>query len=473
MMDPHIERPNTHIPANASASVNVSPDGMRAEVFLTPPEPGGLPVTPELIKIALINKKIAFGIDEEQVRRLSVNPIYHIATLVASGNPPVHGKNAVITPVIRIEKDIRPKELEDGSVDYKDLGIITTVHKGDVLCEKTPPTQGEPGMNVYGSAVAAKPGKDAPLPAGKNTVMSDDKLQLFAACDGHADVVQRKIQVLNVFTVPANVSHSTGNINFLGHVQVNGSVLNGFKVEATGNITIEGTVEGAEVIAAGNVIIKGGVNGSGKGLVKAGGFIKVKYIQSGNVQAGGDIETSFILHSEVHCSGSVSLLGAKGTVVGGRVAAMKAINAMLAGGRNSYVPTTLEVGNDPNTINRSHEIPHELEANKRDAAALLRAINLLSEHKKAGRITPDKLEALQRAISSYQSLAQNAAELEEEMAAIQEVISSSGFGSVNISGTAYPGITIVIGSERLLLESKHDHCSFIRDEQGIQFVPLR
>ena len=462
-----------HVPVSAQASVTVAPDGMRADVLLTPPEPGGFPVTEELIRLALIGKKIQYGIDDAEIKRLTSYPTFHTAMLIAKGTPPVHGTNAVIRPLIRTERDVRPKELPDGSVDYKDLGVIQTVHKGDVLCEKVPSTQGEPGTNVYGAAVSARPGKDAPLPAGKNTVVSDDKLRLLAACDGHADIVNRKIQVLNTFNVHGSVSNSTGNINFLGHVQVDGNVLTGFKVEATGNITINGTVEGADIIAGGNIVIKEGVNGFGKGIVKAGGYVKAKYIQSATIRAGGDIEASFILHSSVQSGSNISLLGSKGNIIGGHVAAMRSVNTMLTGGRSSYVPTTLEVGNDPTMITRSREIPQELETNKRDASSLLRAINLLAEHKKAGRITPDKLVALQRAISTYQSLTQNAAELEEELERIQEVLAASGFGSVNVSGTAYPGVRVIIGSETYLLDSKYDHCSFIRDEKGIQMVPLR
>jgi hypothetical protein len=232
-------------------------------------------------------------------------------------------------------------------------------------------------------------------------------------------------------------------------------------------------VEGAEIIAGGNITIKEGVNGSGKGFVKAGGYIKTKYIQSGNVQASGDIEASFILHSEVHSGGSIALVGSKGTIVGGHLTAMQAITTLIAGSRNSYVSTMLEVGNDPIILARGREIPEKLISNKRDAAALLRAINLLAEHKKAGRITPDKLEALQRSITTYQTLTQDAADLEEELAEIQEVIAASGFGSVNIAGTAYPGTIIIIGSDRMPIEDKYDRCSFVRKDQGIEMVPLR
>ncbi|MDR0293329.1 MAG: FapA family protein, partial [Oscillospiraceae bacterium] len=254
------------VPMDAQLTVTVSPDGMRAELFISPPEPGGNPPDENRIRGALSEKKITAGIDEARLRQLAVSPVYNIAFPIAAGTPAVNGENAVVKTLIHTESDIRPKELPDGSVDYKDLGIIHTVVKGDVLCEKTPPTPGTPGVNVYGAALPPRPGKDAPLPAGKNTVISDDKLRLMAACDGHADLVGRKIQVLNTFTVRGNVSNATGNINFLGHVLVDGSVLTGFIVQATGNISVNGTVEGAKIIAGGNIIGKEGTNGSGQGL---------------------------------------------------------------------------------------------------------------------------------------------------------------------------------------------------------------
>ncbi|MCL2004377.1 MAG: FapA family protein [Oscillospiraceae bacterium] len=465
--------PPEYTPAGAAVSVMVSPDGMRADVCLTPPEEGGSLVTETMIWEALAAKKVVYGVDEGRVGQLAREPVYHMDIQIAAGEPAVHGESAVIKILIRTEKDIRPKELDDGSVDYKDLGVIQVVRKDDLLCEKTPATTGESGMNVFGAVMPAKPGKDIPMPAGKNTVASEDKLQLLAACDGHADIVNRKIQVMNTFTVHGSVSNSTGNINFVGNVVVEGNVLTGFAVQATGNVTINGTVEGAVVEAGGNIIIKEGVNGFSKGLVKAGGYIKSKYIQSGIVQAGGDIEASFIFHSKVQSGGSVFLIGSRGTVVGGHVTALKSVTTLLAGGRSSYVPTTLEAGNDPATLARSREIPKEIEKNARESGALLRNIQLLNEHKKAGRITPDRLETLQRSVSAYQMMAQRAAELEEELEVIQEAIAASESGTVNISGTAFPGVAIVIGAERMVLETKYDRCTFIRGESGVSMSPLR
>ncbi len=463
---------NENPPVDAVVTVSVSSDGMSAELISSAPTDGGQPATVAMARAALAQKGIVFGIDDTALDIFASSYDYGLPFLAAKGIPPVHGEAAVIKQLIQTDTNLRPKELADGSVDFKDLGIVHSVRAGELLCVKTPATPGTPGTNIFGHTVPAKPGKDAPLPGGKGTTMSPDKLQLLAAYDGQADMVNRKIQVLNTFTVRGDVCNATGNINFVGNVVVEGSVLTGFMVQATGNVTINGSVESAEVISEGNIILNGGINGSGKGMIKAGGYVKTKYIQSGTVHAAGDVESSYILHSNVQSGGGIRLLG-KGTIIGGHISALKYITAAMAGSRNTYVPTTLEVGTDPNALARNREIPQQLEANKRESMALLRIINLLGEYKKAGRLTPDKLESLQKAIATYQVFAQTALELEDELQNIQESLAAAGQGSVNITGSIYPGVRIVIGSDTFPIESKYDRCSFYRNETGIQMGPLR
>jgi uncharacterized protein (DUF342 family) len=459
-------------PVDAVVAVAVTPDGMTAVMTATPPVGEGQPLTVEMIRAALAHKGVVFGVDDEKVQQIALAEEYNRGFEVARGIPPVNGEAAIIRQLIQTDNDLRPKELADGSVDFKDLGIVHSVKAGEVLCEKIPATPGTPGTNVLGHTVPARPGKDAPLPAGKGTVISPDKLQLLASFDGQADMVNRKIQVLNTFTVRGDVSTATGNIDFVGNVIVEGSVLTGFSVQATGNVTINGSVESAQILSDGNITVKGGINGSGKGMVRAGGYIKTKYIQSGTVHAVGDIETSYILHSTVQCGGGVTLLG-KGTIIGGHVTALKYITAAMSGSRNTYVQTRLEVGTDPGALSRNREIPKLLEANKRDTMGLLRIINLLGELKKAGRLTRDKLETLQRAIASYQALSQTALELEDELQHIQDALAAAGHGAVNITGAVYPGVRIIIGSDTFPIESKYEHCTFARKEAGIQMEPLR
>ena len=69
-------------------------------------------------------------------------------------------------------------------------------------------------------------------------------------CDisGHVILENDKIFVSNVLEL-VNVDNSTGDIDYEGDVVVNGNVLAGFTVKATGDITVSGIVEGATVIA--------------------------------------------------------------------------------------------------------------------------------------------------------------------------------------------------------------------------------
>ncbi len=54
------------------------------------------------------------------------------------------------------KKKAKPKVLEDGSVDYKDMDTYQFVNEGDLLAEKTLPTEGEDGMSVTGRVIKAR-----------------------------------------------------------------------------------------------------------------------------------------------------------------------------------------------------------------------------------------------------------------------------------------------------------------------------
>jgi uncharacterized protein (DUF342 family) len=369
------------------------------------------------------------------------------------------------------EKDHRPKEREDGTLDYKDLGIVQNVLKGQVLCVKTPAGPGEAGFTVRGAAIPARPGRDCPLPMGKNTEASADQLQLLASCDGQVDVVSGKVQVLNTFTVKGDVGSATGNIDFVGNVVINGNVLTGFRVQASGNITVNGCVEDAEVIAGGNVILKEGLNGGERGFVRAGGYLKAKYIQSGKVQAAGEVETTFIQHSTVQSGSSINLVGGRAVLAGGRAVARDVINAVFVGGKNSAVPTILEVGNDPATVNRYKDLQAEMKTNQSQAASLTQAINLLEEYERASRLDAEKAAALSEARAVVSHLTVRYQEMEMEMTRLREELSTIGYGTVHVKRSAYPGVRIVIGPEQVYLEQQYDYCTFTRGNDGITFAP--
>lgn len=64
-------------------------------------------------------------------------------------------------------------------------------------------------------------------------------------------------------------------------------------MKASGNVTINGIVEGATVTAGGDITINRGIQGTTKAIIKSGGNIVTKFIESTQlVEAKGSIENT-------------------------------------------------------------------------------------------------------------------------------------------------------------------------------------
>ena len=77
--------------------------------------------------------------------------------------------------------------------------------------------------------------------------------------------------VSNQYEVPADVGASTGDIDYDGSVVVKGNVLTGYTIKATGDIIVNGVVEGAKLVTAGKIVLKRGIQGKGQASLEAGG----------------------------------------------------------------------------------------------------------------------------------------------------------------------------------------------------------
>ncbi|MFN3428630.1 MAG: DUF342 domain-containing protein, partial [Candidatus Sericytochromatia bacterium] len=178
---------------------------------------------------ALAEAGVSVGIDKDALLRVSQYPSSE-PVLVAKGVPAVAGEDAKIEYYFRggSQKAGQPLEMSDGRVDFRELGYIENVTKGQVLATKTPPTLGLPGQNVPGEELPARNGKDVALRAGTNAMLSEDELSVIALIDGQPKQDGSRISVQPIIVVAGDVDFSTGNINFQGSVKINGNVLPGF-----------------------------------------------------------------------------------------------------------------------------------------------------------------------------------------------------------------------------------------------------
>jgi len=262
--------------------VEISKNKMEAYLQLFPPSSGS-PQSRQDIEKVLQEKNVVYGIRDD----LITEPL-----VIARGTNPLDGQNATIEYVFDSDADAlrgKPTEMVDGRVDFYNLHFVHNVEPGEVLAVKTPAGQGTPGYTVTGEELPAKGGKDVQLAIGKNVELADDNTRVLATAKGHVILTGNKLSVSNVYEVRGDVDFNTGNIEFNGTVIVKGSVREGFKVVADGDVEVLNTIADGVVECSGSLKVKNGIVGRTKSRIKTGGNVVTRFIENSAVESGADV----------------------------------------------------------------------------------------------------------------------------------------------------------------------------------------
>lgn len=447
--------------------VSVSPDELKAFITLYKGDEN-IKISKDDMKRALVVQKVIYGIKEDVLEKYAQNPMYNEQICVAEGIATQNGKNGEVKYHFNTSVCNKPTLEEDGRINYRELNLIQTVQKGQILCTLEPPIAGSNGMTVKGRVLNAVNGKPAIMPRGKNVAISQDGKSLLATTDGEVEFLDAtKISVYTNHEVPADVDNSTGNINFVGNVIIKGNVLSGFTVEAGGNVEIYGVVEGATIKAGGSIILRRGMQGMGKGTLIAGGDIVARYIEYCNVEAKNNIQSEAVLHSNVKCGNKLELTGRKGLLVGGTCKVGKIIIAKVIGSHMA-TPTDLEVGIDPTVREDYKKAKEELVTIEGDIKKADQAITLLKKIESLGSITPDKKEILTKSLRTKIFLSSRLEELKREIEALDEKLKQDGDGKIRGTSFIYPGVKVTIGTCVMYVKENLQYCTLYRDGADIR-----
>ncbi len=320
-------------PLDAQPCFFLSADKLYAWVLVLPPVRQGLELTREDLRWAMTDEGIFFGIDEALVDRISHDDRkYFSFFLIARGKPAFDGKNGNIVEHFprQVERVLEVNEFNQ--VDYAALNLIHNVDQGQEICRLILPTEGEPGRTVLDEEIPAKEGKEAPLPQGRNTEISEDGLSLVASIAGHVEFSGKAFQVKPVLDIPGDVDFSTGDIKFLGDVNIEGDVLSGFSVRAMGNVSVKGALEaGCSVEAGGDLTVVKGILGDGETVVRCQRSLFSKYIENATIQVRENLQTDCIINGNIYCGGEVLVKSGRGTVMGGTIRGAKRVAANIIG----------------------------------------------------------------------------------------------------------------------------------------------
>lgn len=450
-------------PIDAIINISLSNDKLEASINIESPKDGGKEPDLEAIKSALESKGVTFGVVEKLLNDLAKKPTYSRDIVIAKGSEPVSGKDGEYEFLFKVNKDLKPREKDDGTVDFHNLDIVENVKRDQVLCTIVKPTDGINGMSVTGEVISSTPGKPIPNLLGKNTKYNDDETAILSTINGQVDIVSGKINVNETYVVNTNISNATGNVKSLGNVVINGAVEAGFIVEAKGNIEIGGNVSSATLKAGGNIILRSGVIGS---KIHCEGDLTTRFVESSDVFVKGEIQASYIMTSQIKCGKSLKTVGSKSKIVGGSCMAGENIETSNLGS-NAYVKTFIQIGTDSNNIARQQELTKEIPTLESKMDSLKSLISLLRQYKDANRLVGEKKSMYVDALYSYKEIERQLIYSKQELEEITETIKERGYGRVICRDTTYPGVTIRIGSYQTTIKEEMYRKSFFYTDEGI------
>ena len=276
---------------DAECSISFTENKMKAYLTLTP-NFGGKPVILNDIQKILDDEEVSFGVVPIESIQEALKKGHFEYFLVAQGIEPIPGVDTKFLSLIPPAPVRQPLVNSEGVVDYRELGHIVVVNKGDVLMQRSPSIDGKSGLNVLGEVVPPRGGLEILFSGDQRGIYvnPENNNQLLAAITGQPIIVPNGVIVSPVLTVE-NVGLLTGNIRFDGSVVVLGNVSAGMKIYALEDITIGGEVLNSQIECNGNLTVEGGVIGNcelaGWGGVSIKGGLKGYKPKSGNTEYKG------------------------------------------------------------------------------------------------------------------------------------------------------------------------------------------
>ncbi len=447
---------------NQKPIIIIAPDFLSAKVKLIAPKSGGQKSTEKDILDALAESGVVSGVKKEVVSRLAKHLIYDRTFKIAEGLKSTSGIDGSLIFHFNHRNNLVPHVLEDGSVDYKNLGFGNDVKEGDLLCEIIEAVKGKNGFDVLGNTLVGEDGKPVPPPNGTNTNLSEDGTKLYASCDGHVSLKDNKVSIRRVMVVD-EVNKATGNILFSGDVNVNGDVSDGFTIRAGGSITVKGVVENATLVAGRDIAISKGIKG--KSVISAGGSVRTGYIETAKVTAQECIYVDAVLNANIECGEKMVLVGRRGCLIGGVCRVTKELQVKeLGNDANIFTDITIVA---PIVVNEEKE--NTTKMLKECTEKIERFSEILRVSTQSSMSNLEKQEAIAPVL-----LSKREAEAEHRalLAKIEEInanIEVQYEGRILLHGHMYPNVSLNIGGLTLKNTVIRPACTITRKKENITF----
>lgn len=450
--------------AKMNATVEIEPP------FFTKPWP-----TVDEVKRSLDAHGVKVGISDDAIQSLLARKLANEPVVVATGIPPIEGKDAEIELIKDPDKpfDVR----DDEKIDFWSRSTIVTVHPGQEIAIKHPLVNGKNGVDVTGGVAKAALVRNVEFSFGDGLKRDEmNPLLLIATAEGQLKNERGRLVVLPELDIHRDIDFAIGSIDFTGAVKITGAVRDGFHVAAQGNITINGPVEGADIDSQGVIVIQGGVRGMGRGTVRANGDISLSFGDNATIRSGGTILVkNAMLHSHLYAQTAVVALGSgkHSQIAGGRIEAGLEVACNILGSEMG-TKTEVVVGLPPEQLEKRKIFTTEIKRCEDNLERIEPNMKILKALEAAGKLD-DKKRAMMMDLTKMKFQLQAAREgMQKELKALEEQIALvKDKGIVRVKDICYPGTVITVRGLTYIVHEVCKYTAFIADDEkrAIILVP--
>ncbi len=341
---------------DAAVTLTISDDFMQATADFLPEYGLGKDLSLDFVLEALKEHGIVHGINHVAIAdgiKLAKEQEGAKGILVAQGTKPVPSGGYKLVWLIQFASGSAVTIRENGKADYKNQDKITMVAANQPLLELVKVGQeGQDGIDITGKTIKAPKDPTTATPPTwdehqfKLETKDAETQVLYALIDGELIYQNNTLKINEGYKVDSDVGPQTGNLKFPGSIVINGNVLTGYMVMATGNIAVGASVEAALVSADGAIKINEGIKGAGKGTIRAKKTIEAAFAEQAYLMAVGDIVLrNSALRCVIKTNSKLKLLGDKGNLIGGTTRSKLGIEANNIGSEKE-IKTEISFGQD-------------------------------------------------------------------------------------------------------------------------------
>jgi len=298
------------------------------------------------------------------------------------------------------------------------------------------PEQGTPGRDVLGNPTACL---GAPCPIRVDpSLRIESSGAVVVTKGGVLNLINNVLSVSQVLDIPGALDFTVGHVDVEGDVRIGNGVRPGFKIRATGSVSIKGLVEVGDITCA-QLHVVGGIAGAGRGELHVAKDAHFNYADGVKGVIGQSLHVATEL-TNCHLVVGEDLKAPNATIFGGEIIVTGSLQAKVLGSE-AFRPTTLVLGDVPLLLRPRRELVALIATAEARVNALREEEKLL---KNTTRLTAPQRERLTEFAYELSEAEREHAGAVARLAEIDMTVASRKRLQVEISKSIHPKVRIVV-----------------------------